>query len=288
MSKKMSITNPDKIMWPSTSTTKADYIAYLHIVADYVTAYTKDRLLTLIRYPGGVDGKSFYQKHAPAHTPEWVEVVSRGQDRFIVCNNRETLYWLGNQAALELHIAFNTYSREEEPTELVFDLDPSIEGFSHVREAALLMRDVLVGVGLVPYVKTSGATGLQIYVPIQLGYTYSDTRRVSRFIAEFLVQKHPRLLTVERLKRNRGDRLYIDYVQHAPGKTLPAPYSTRARQTPTVSTPVAWEEIEKGCTPEDFTIYTVPERLEKQGDLFAPLQSITSRQSLDAILQFLD
>jgi bifunctional non-homologous end joining protein LigD len=288
MSKKLTITNPDKIMWPSTSTTKADYIAYLHRVADFVIPYTKDRLLTLIRYPGGVDGKYFYQKHAPAHTPEWVKKVSRGEDRYILCNNRETLYWLGNQAALELHIAFNTYSREDEPTELVFDLDPSVDSFSHVREAALIMRDALLGVGLDPYVKTSGATGLQIFVPIHPGYTYSQTRRVSRFIAEFLVQKHPGLLTVERLKRKRGDRLYIDYVQHASGKTLPAPYSTRARETPNVSTPVRWEEIEKGCKPEDFTIFTVPDRLEKHGDLFAPLHRATGRQSLEAILQFLD
>ncbi|WP_027417528.1 non-homologous end-joining DNA ligase [Aneurinibacillus terranovensis] len=286
--KNISVTNPDKILWPKTGTTKMEYLTYLFAMADYILPYTRERLLTVIRFPDGVEGKSFYQKNAPAYTPEWIKTYSWHQNEYIVCNDKETLLWLGNQAALELHVAFNRVGAENMPTELVFDLDPSTEGFDHVREAALYVREALEKIGLISFVKTSGATGLQVYVPITFTYTYEQTRRVGKFIAEFLVETYPSLLTVERFKGKRGDKLYIDYVQHAPGKTLPPPYSVRARALPTVSAPVTWQEIEKGCRPEDFTIGTIPDRVKTYGDLFAPLTNESNRQPLDAILKILD
>ncbi len=274
-------------MWPETGTTKLEFITYLYQVSDYILPYLMNRCLTVIRFPDGVEGESFYQKNIPAHAPSWIQTTLWKNTEYIVCNTKETLLWLANLASLELHITFNRIEKENYPTELVFDLDPSVPGFPRVREAALVLRDALGALSLTSYAKTSGATGMQVYVPLVWKYTYQDIRKVSHFLSTFLVEKRPDLFTVERLKKNRGEKLYIDYVQQAPGKTLPAPYSLRARLLPSVSTPVTWEEVEKGFVPEDFTIDKIPKRLEDKGDLFAPLHH-GGKESLDEVLEFID
>lgn len=282
----LKISNPDKIMWPETGTTKLDYISYLYHVSDYILPYLMNRCLTVIRFPDGVEGESFYQKNIPSHAPAWIQTTLWKNTEYILCNTKETLLWLANLASLEFHITFNRIEKENCPTELVFDLDPSVPGFPRVREAALVLREALNALSLTSYAKTSGATGMQVYVPLVWKYTYQDIRKVSHFLSTFLVEKRPDLFTVERLKKNRGEKLYIDYVQQAPGKTLPAPYSLRARILPVVSTPVTWEEVEKGFVPEDFTIDTILKRLEEKGDLFAPLHR-GEKESLDEVLEFI-
>jgi bifunctional non-homologous end joining protein LigD len=274
-------------MWPETGTTKLDYITYLFQVSDYILPYVKNRCLTVIRFPDGVEGESFYQKNIPAHAPSWIQTTHWKNTEYVLCNNKETLVWLANLASLEFHIAFNRIEKENYPTELVFDLDPSVPGFPRVREAALVLRDALGSLSLKSYAKTSGATGMQVYVPLLWKYTYQETRKVSHFLSSFLVEKRPDLFTVERLKKNRGEKLYIDYVQQAPGKTLPAPYTLRARILPSVSTPVDWGEVEKGFIPEDFTMDKIPQRLVEKGDLFTPLQD-GEKESLDEVLEFID
>lgn len=280
------ISNPDKIMWPETGTTKLQYITYLYQVSHVLLPYLMNRCLTVIRFPNGVEEESFYQKNIPSHAPEWIQTTHWKNTEYILCNNKETLFWVANLASLEFHITFNRIEKENYPTELVFDLDPSVPGFTRVREAALVLRDALRGLSLTSYAKTSGATGMQVYVPLLWKYTYQDIRKVSHFLSTFLVEKRSDLFTVERLKKNRGEKLYIDYVQQAPGKTLPAPYSVRARVLPTVSTPVTWEEIEKGFTPEEFTMDQIPKRLNEKGDLFAPLYQ-GKKESLDEVLEFI-
>lgn len=282
----LKVSKPDKIMWPETGTTKAQYITYLLTMADFIVPYTENRCLTVIRFPDGVEGESFYQKNVPSHAPEWIKTFQWKNTEYILCDDRQTLVWLGNLASLEFHVTFNRKEKEEVPTELVFDLDPSVPGFDRVREAAICLRDALKELSLTSYVKTSGATGLQVYVPILWKYTYTETRKVSHFISTYLVQKRPDLFTVERLVKNRMDKLYIDYVQQAPGKTLPAPYTLRGRFLPTVSTPVTWEEVEQGFTPEQFTMDKIPPRIEEKGDLFAPLYR-GEKHSLDEVLEFI-
>ncbi|GAA4716304.1 non-homologous end-joining DNA ligase [Brevibacillus fulvus] len=283
--KDLLISNPHKPLWPEANVTKLEYLQYLMKVAPYMLAYTQNRLLTVIRYPHGIHDKHFYQKNVPDYAPSWIETAVWESTRYVLLNNLPTLLWLANQAALEWHISFHEADREL-PTELVFDLDPSTADFAPVREAALLLKELLDSLQLPAFVKTSGASGLQIYVPIERRYTFEQTRAVGQFIAHYLVEKHPRLVTVERLVKNRGTKLYIDYLQPWRGKTLTAPYSTRARPEATVSTPVAWEEV-PNISPRDFTIYDVPDRIQKMGDLFAPLLDPDAQVSLDPILEFL-
>ncbi|MBO8170750.1 MAG: DNA polymerase domain-containing protein [Bacillaceae bacterium] len=287
--KEIKISNPDKVLWPDAGITKLDYIRYLMEVAPYLLAYSRNRLLTTIRYPDGIDGKHFYQKNIPDYAPDWIQTFNWRDTTYILLNDRPTLAWVGNQASLELHVSFHFYHDEYHPTELVFDLDPmDLSDFDHVREVALKVRDVLQSLGLSSVVKTSGASGLQIYVPIYPSYTFEETRRVNRFIAEYLQERNPGLITLERLVKNRGKKLYLDYLQHWTGKTLPSPYSTRARPMATVSTPVTWEEVESGFHPTDFTIDSVPERIQQYGDLFQWITTDKTNQSLDEMMAFMN
>jgi bifunctional non-homologous end joining protein LigD len=281
------ISNPDKYLFPDIPLSKWDYVLNLLRLAPYLLPYCRNRTITLIRYPDGVDQGSFYQKHAPHYCPECVETVKQDGEEVILLNNLPTLIWLGNLACLEFHLPFHRYDQPDYPTELVFDLDPSLPDFLPVVEVALQTREALQQIGLDGLVKTSGATGLQIYVPIEPIYTYEQTRKVSSFIAKYLVEQNPEWITIERKVKNRGKKVYFDYLQHGKGKTLIAPYSPRAVKEATISTPLSWEELPSVESPKQFHQQMIFERLEKIGDLFRPLLE-GPRYRLDHILTFLD
>lgn len=280
------ISNPDKLLYPEASISKWDYVLRCAQLAPYLLRYTSNRLLTMIRYPDGIHKSSFYQKNVPVPYPEWVHTVRIGEKEYVRLNNVPTLIWLANLACLEFHTSFHFYW-DESPTELVFDLDPHTDDFQQVVEVALETKKVLERLGLTSYVKTSGKSGLQVFVPIQSGYTFEETRRVSTFIAEYLTKQHPDFVTMTRQVKERGKRVYFDYLQHWRGKTLIAPYSPRATVKATVSTPLGWEELSKLDSPEVFTLKTIVERIEKKGDLFLPLLE-GPRMSLSEILRFLE
>ncbi|WP_027718179.1 non-homologous end-joining DNA ligase [Desulfovirgula thermocuniculi] len=280
------LTHPDKLLWPESGITKLEYVKYLYAVHEPLLRYTRGRTVTLIRYPNGIYGHSFYQKNCPRYAPAWVPRHPSNGAGAILLNDLPTLLWLGNQAALEFHVPFHE-AKDHRPRELALDLDPSAPGFAQVTEVALLLRDTACRLGLPAYVKTSGATGLQVYIPLQPRYTYGDTRRVGAFLARYLAERYPRLVTVARRVGERGTRVYVDYLQHGPGRTLPAPYSPRGRPGAPVSTPLSWEELERGVDPAELNIRTVPERLRSLGDPFAPVTSGQGRASLDEILAFL-
>ncbi|RXT14050.1 DNA polymerase domain-containing protein [Ammoniphilus sp. CFH 90114] len=282
------ITNPQKIMWPEAEITKFDYIRYLIEVAPAMLPYLTNRLLTTIRYPDGIHGKSFYQKNIPDHAPEWIKTHTWRDTNYIVANDLPTLVWLGNQACIELHVAFNHYQKERYPTELVFDLDPmDLDDYTHVLEIALLIQEVLQSLGLFSQPKTSGASGLQIYIPIEVKYTFEEAHMLNKFIAHYIAERFPQKVTIERLVKNRGSKLYFDYIQHGEGRTLPAVYTPRAREAASVSAPVSWDEVRLGFHPKDFTIQTMKDRLERAGDLFASITVEKKNQSLDQLLEFL-
>jgi bifunctional non-homologous end joining protein LigD len=285
--KSITITNPNKLLWNEPPITKLDFIKTLTGLAPYMLPHTQDRLLTTIRYPDGVDGKSFYQKNKPAHAPEWVKSYTWENTDYIVCNNVETLVWLGTQACLELHTSFHL-AKDEKPTELVIDLDPMGNSFDQVIQLALAIHELLRSLGIQIYAKTSGATGLQLYIPIERRYSFDDTRKVNHFLAQYFVGKFPALVTIERMVRDRGLKIYFDYLQHWRGKTLTAPYSTRARPGAPVSTPITWRELEHGIHPSQFHLYNILGRLHAIGDLFHPLVDEHHFQSLDEILSFVD
>lgn len=278
------LTNPDKELF--LGITKWKYVQYLGLLAPFLLPYCQDRLLTTIRFPNGVTGKSFYQKHVPKPVPSFVKTVVFEEIEYILLQDTPTLIWLANLACLEFHVSFHKWQMKNEPTELVFDLDPTGSPFEQVREVALLTREVLLGMGLDGVVKTSGASGLQIYVPLKSGYTFEQTRQVNKFIARYLAEKHPQLITLERKVKDRGTKVYFDYLQHWRGKTLIAPYSPRATTKATISTPLLWEEVQQSIEPSDFTLSNILERIKQKGDLFATAYNASS-YDLATVLSFI-
>lgn len=282
------ITHPDKPLWKDKSITKLEYIHYLVEVSPYMLPFLKDRLLTVIRYPHGMYGEKFYQKNCPEYAPDFIQTsVSEGIE-YIVCNDLKTLTWLGNQLSFEFHIPFQTiYSKG--PSEIVFDLDPpSREAFPLAKKAATILKGVFDGLKLISFVKTSGNKGIQIYIPLpEDRFSYDDTRQFTEFIANYLTTMEPDLFTTERLKKNRGNRLYVDYVQHAEGKTIVAPYSIRGNDGAYVATPLYWDEITDDLSIEDFPLETIIERINKKGCPFAHYFDAKDEQPFEPVLEFL-
>jgi len=279
------ITHPEKPVWPALNIVKDDYLVYLQQVAQYQLPFLRNRLLTAIRYPHGVPGESFYQKNAPEYTPDFVQTKLHEDIHYIVCNNIETLLWLGNQLALEFHIPFQTIDTHD-PTEIVFDLDPpSVDDFPLAIDAALKMKDMFDQFNLQSFVKTSGGKGLQVYIPIPKNtFSYEDTRIFTEFVCMFLCMEEPNKFTTERLKKNRQGRLYLDYVQHAEGKTIVAPYSARGNELGCIATPLRWEEVTYKLRPDLFTIPVVLERLKKEGDPFLHFRKVGDSQDFEIVL----
>ncbi|HWI47188.1 MAG TPA: DNA ligase D [Rummeliibacillus sp.] len=263
------ITHPDKPVFPSIGILKDDYLYYLQSIAPFMLPFLRNRPLTLIRYPHGVPGESFYQKSSPENVPDFVTTTKIEDTHFIVCNNLETLLWLGNQLAIEFHIPFQPIQTDK-PTEIVFDLDPpSVEEFSLAVEAALQMKVIFDQFELKSFIKTSGGKGMQIYIPLPKdAFSYEETGLFTKFVCDFLVEQNPKWFTIERLKKNRHNKLYLDYVQHREGKTIIAPYSTRGNDKGLVATPLRWDEVNASLKPDLFTIPAVEERIKKHGNPF--------------------
>lgn len=275
----ITITNPEKPLWPEQGITKLQYLEKLLAIAPYLLKYCRNRLLTTIRYPHGIHDKSFYQKNCPEPIPPFVKTSVLNGINYVHLDSIPTLIWLGNLAALEFHPSFH-YIGEELPAEWLIDIDPSQEVEPRIMQAAWLVGEVLDKLNIRSVPKTSGATGVQIYVPIRYGYTFEQLRKIGHFIGRYLVEKYPSLFTIERMKKNRGNLIYFDYLQHWMGKTLSAPYTPRARPYATVSTPLEWSEVGQGADPRDFNLLTIEERLRRRGDLIERV----APQNLDAVL----
>lgn len=283
----LEISNPDKLLFPKVGITKWDYLLYLTQLAPYLLPYTENRLLTTIRYPDGVDQEHFYQKNCPKKRPDYVQTIQIDDTEYILLNNLPTLAWLANLACLEFHVSFHMAEQLIIPTDIVFDLDPSTPEFGPVQETAFRLYELLQSLGLTAFPKTSGATGLQVYIPIEAQYTFEQTRKVTHFIAQYLAERYPSFITVERFVKDRGDKVYVDYLQHWTKKTLIAPYSPRAREKAAVSAPIEWSEVARIKSPSDFTLPVMVERIRQKGDLFAPILQ-GPKQNLEEILNFIE
>lgn len=284
----LEITHPDKPLWKDHDIQKADYILYLREIAPYMLPFLESRLLTVIRYPHGMFGDPFYQKNCPEYAPEFVKTHLEDGIDYIVCNNLKTLIWLGNQLAIEFHIPFQTINSKG-PSEIVFDLDPpSKEDFHLAIKAAIMIKEVLDQLNLIGFIKTSGNKGLQIYLPLPEDvFSYDDTRLFTSFIADYLISKDPDSFTIERMKKKRGGRLYVDYVQHGEGKTIVAPYSMRGNEHAGVATPLFWEEVHMKLDPKTFNMGNALKRLQKQGDPFKNYIQTKSIQPFSPVLEIL-
>jgi len=280
----ITITNPNKLLWPEMGISKLMYLEKLLMLAPYLLPYCRDRYLTTIRFPNGYANKSFYQKNAPEPVPPFVKTAVLESINYVHLDSVPTLLWLGNLACMEFHPSFHRIGGRL-PEEWLIDIDPSVDPEPRIMEAAEMIGEALDRMNIQSVPKTSGATGVQIYVPLDKsrGYTFEQLRKIGHFVAQYCVQKQPDLFTVERLKKDRGTRIYIDYLQHWYGKTLSAPYTPRARKDATVSTPLRWEEVARRCDPREFNLLTVGDRLAEAGDL---IQQVPA-QSLEHVLSFL-
>ena len=285
----ISITHPDKPLWETVDVKKETFLSYLYQISPKMLPFLKNRLLTVIRFPHGMYGEAFYQKNCPEYAPSFIRTKKHEDIDYIICNDLSTLLWLGNQLAFEYHIPFQTFDTPH-PTEIVFDLDPpSRDSFSLAIKAALEMNKIFEQFQLKTFPKLSGNKGLQIHIPLsQHSLTYDETRVFTEFIANFLVTSFPDDFTIERMKKNRGNRLYIDYIQHAEGKTIIAPYSLRGkREGAFIASPLFWDEINKDLSVEQFTIDHVIHRSKTIGcpfhDYFESPQENTLRTLIDQI-----
>ncbi|QRF33931.1 DNA ligase D [Bacillus safensis] len=280
------VTHPEKPIVPALQLNKADYLLYLRQVAPYLLPFLRERRLTLIRYPHGTGDEFFYQKSTPDYAPDFVLTDEVDDISYTVCNDPRTLLWLGNQLAMEFHIPFETRDTNR-PTEIVFDLDPpSVNEFHLAIEAAKRIKAILDGLFLTAFIKTSGGKGLQVYIPLKKNaFTYEETRRFTAFICQFLCEQAPDLFTLERLKKKRGNRLYLDYIQHDAGKTIIAPYSPRGNELGLVATPLEWDELQHGeLHPSLFTMPAVIERLKEKGDPFRRMRHLVNDDAFRQVL----
>jgi bifunctional non-homologous end joining protein LigD len=264
------VSRPDKVLWPSAEISKRRYVDYLAAVADHMLPWLRDRPLTLVRAPDGVGGKQYFQKAVATYAPPWIRTVripapSAGRDvDFVVCDDRQTLLWLGNQAALELHPAPVRADVLERPDLLVVDIDPPDGAFDAAVEVAGLVLEAMDDAGVAAGVKTTGGKGLHIVAPIERRYDAAVLRRAAAKLTSTVVDRRPELVTDAFRKSGRRGRVMLDPSRNGTGATIVAPYSPRAREEATVSFPVTPDEL-ASVAPTDFTILTVPALLDRPG-----------------------
>ncbi len=287
----LELSNLDKVLYPAAGFTKGEIIDYYSRVAPVLLPHLRDRALTRIRYPNGVGEASFFEKNAPGGTPSWVRLErlpapgsASGRDMldYVVCDDLPTLVWLANLAALELHTPQWRVAALDPPADsvalarpdiMVVDLDPGAPaGLAECCEVALLMRERLAADGLDAYPKTSGKKGMQLACPVAASQSAEDISAYAKRIAEELERAQPRRITSRMAKKLRPGKVFIDWSQNNAAKTTVAPYSLRAMATPTVSTPLTWDEVAAGdVVATAFTARVVLDRIAQYGDLFAPI-----------------
>ncbi len=283
------VSNLDKVMYPKTGFTKGDVIHYYIRIAEHMLPHLKGRALSLKRYPDGVEGFFFYEKQCPDHAPEWVQTTkvakTDGSIDYCVIDDLPSLVWVANLANLEFHTFLHRKTAPKRPAVLAFDLDPGPPAdIVTCCKVGLMLKDLFDSLGLQSFPKTSGSKGMQVYVPLNTPVTYERTKAFSLAIAQALEQQCPDLVVSKMLKKLRDGKVLVDWSQNDDHKTTVSVYSLRAKDSPTVSTPVTWEEVAsavKRKKPLSFGIKDVFKRLEKHGDLFAPVLAL--KQKLPAI-----
>lgn len=281
--KKLKLSNLEKVLYPAAGFTKGQVIDYYARIAPVLVPHLAGRALTLKRYPNGVDQEFFFEKNATQHRPEWVKTApiwSEGNHRnvnYILANDLPTVVWMANLAAIELHPSLSLAKDIACPTMMVFDLDPGPPAnIVQCCQVGMWLREIFSQFGLQSFPKTSGSKGLQIYVPLNTKVDYDQTKSFARALARLLEEAHPELVVSDMKKALRTGKVLMDWSQNDEHKTTVAVYSLRAREAPTVSTPVRWEEVEQALKKKNadwlrFEADEVLKRVEKSGDLFEPL-----------------
>jgi bifunctional non-homologous end joining protein LigD len=285
------LTSLDKIFWPGAGLTKRDLLQYYADVSPVLLPHLRGRAMVMKRYPNGIEGKWFFMKRAPSPRPEWIETCkimhkSSNLIAFPMVQDLASLLWVVNLGCIDLNPWYGRCDDPNRPDYLNFDLDPGVGApFARVLETALVLRGALEELGLRPLVKTSGSEGLHLYIPIVRGPVQKAVWGFAKGLTKRLEGRHPRLITTEFFvaKRPRG-RVLVDYNQNAWGRTLASVYSVRPTEIAGVSTPVTWEEVERGFEIADFRLDNLPARVRRCGDLWKPLLSARSRFRLEKVL----
>lgn len=289
--RRLKLSNLDKVLYPKAGFTKGQVIDYYTRVSPALLPHLRDRALTLKRYPDGVEGPHFYEKQCPSHRPDWVRtapIEAKGKTiEFCVIDDLPTLIWAANLADLELHTSLSLVQDVQRPTMVVFDLDPGEPAdLLDCCEVALWVRSLLEQLGLETHVKTSGSKGLHFYIPLNTPVTYEETKPFARALARLMEKQHPDRVTSNMKKELRKGKVFIDWSQNNDFKTTVCVYSLRARERPTVATPIGWEEVEEALEARDpgrlvFESDVVLQRVAERGELFEPL--LTVEQSLPGL-----
>ena len=269
----LKFSNLSKIYWPEDGYTKRDMFNYYYQVAEYILPYLKDRPLSLNRFPNGIHGKSFYQKDVKGKAPSWAKTfpytTSDGEDKeFLVGGDEATLFYMTSLGCIEINPWFSRIQHPDNPDYCVIDLDPDKNTFDQVIEAAQEVKKILDALEIPGFVKTSGSTGIHIYIPLNAKYSYDESQMFGKLIVSIVHEQLPEYTSMERQIKNRGGKMYLDFLQNRPGATIACPYSLRPKVGATVSMPLHWEEVKKGLTMKDFTIKNAIERIKVEGDLF--------------------
>ncbi len=274
---KVPISNLDKVFWPDEGFTKYDLMDYYLKVADYILPYLKDRPQNMHRHPNGITKKGFYHKDAGEIMPHWVqtiEIYSESADKdidYLLCQDEAALLYMVQLGCIEINPWNSTVKHLEKPDYAVIDIDPGdSNSFDEVIEVARASKEILEKSGVESYCKTSGSSGLHVYIPLGAQYEYDDVKDFMQLICKLIQQQLPELTTLERSLKKRNGRIYLDYLQNRRGQTLAAPYCVRPRPGAPVSTPLKWNEVKPGLSPTDFTIQNIPQRLQ-EGDIFTPV-----------------
>jgi bifunctional non-homologous end joining protein LigD len=285
----LKLTNLTKVLWPKDNITKGDFIDYYAKIAPYILPHLKDRPMVFTRYPNGISGKAFYQKNVPDYAPDWLYTYEyKDSDnkviKYVLINDKKSLLWAANQASIELHPWLSRVQTLDYPDFAIFDFDPMENStFADVREVALALKQLLDIQGLEGFPKTSGATGLQVYVPLVSKYTYEQVRIFTKFFCQVLEKTFPDKTTTERSIEKRKGKIYLDYLQNIKGKTIIAPYSPRPIDGAPVSCPITWDELKKSIIPDMFNIKNMPNRLKQMGDIFEGV--LSKKQNIDRQLE---
>jgi bifunctional non-homologous end joining protein LigD len=291
VTREVKLSSPDRVLFPDDGITKGELFSYYDRVAGALVPHLCSRPFTMKRWREGIAGGAFFQKQAPKGMPDWIptrryethprEGGSRLVD-FPLVNCREALLWMVQMHCIDMNAWYSRVDRPHRPDFVLFDLDPPDDGFAEAVRVAHLLRTALADLGLDSYVKTSGADGIHVLVPITRRSTYEDTYEFAERVSRRLEDEHPGLVTTEWLKRKRSGVL-VDHRQNAWGKTIASVYSVRPRPGAPVSTPLRWEELTESVTPRDFGMEVALERLERDGDLFEPV--LTNPQPLAGALK---
>jgi len=275
--RQLKFTNLSKLFWPEDGLTKRDMLQYYYQIAPYLLPYLQDRPLTLNRHPNGINGKSFYQKDVKGKVPEWIDTFpyhSEGDDRdkqFLVCTSEESILYVASLGCIEMNPWSSRTQSPDNPDWCIIDLDPDKNTFQQVIETAQVTRAVLEEAGVPCYCKTSGSTGLHIYIPLGACCDYESSKELARKIVKLVHHRLPKFTSIERKISDRKGKLYLDFLQNRPQATVAAPFSLRPKPGATVSMPLHWEEVKKGLKMSNFTMTNSVKRIKKESQLFAPV-----------------